>query len=153
MLLITLNGRHPSLAFTMELPKDNKISFIGIEMVKNRTKIETQAYRKSTNTGLHLHHSHSDNRYKDSLLKTMIHQAYALASTKEAFNAKRALTILWALLIQQSTNASANRAERNTDDSSTVRISLPKIKRPLMRSGSSYAILTIRLALYCSQFS
>ena len=26
---------------------DNKISFIGIEMVKNIIKIETQAYRKS----------------------------------------------------------------------------------------------------------
>ena len=153
MLLITLNVRHANLAFTMELPMDKKISFIGIKMVKNRTKIETQAYRKSTDTGLHLHHGHTNNRYKDSLFKTMIHQAYALASTKEAFNAERALTILWALLIPQSTNASANRAERNTDDSSTVRISLPKIKWPLMRSGSSYAILAIRLALYCSQFS
>ena len=58
VLLITLNGRHPSLAFTMELPLDNKNSFIGIEMVKNRTKIETQVYRKSTETGLLLHHSH-----------------------------------------------------------------------------------------------
>ena len=47
VFLITLNVPNPSLVFTMELPMDNKISFIGIEMVKNITKIETQAYRKS----------------------------------------------------------------------------------------------------------
>ena len=90
VFLSTLNGRQLSVTFTMELPLDDKIPFIGIEMVKNRTKIETQVYRKPTNPGLLLHHSHADNRYKDSLLKTMIHQAYALSSTTEAFNAERA---------------------------------------------------------------
>ena len=29
-----------------------------------------------------------DKRYKDSLLKTMIHRAYALSSTTDAFNAE-----------------------------------------------------------------
>ena len=68
---------------------DNKIHFIGIEIVKNGTKLETQVYRKPTNTGLPLHfQSHTDKRYKDSLLKTMIHRAYALSSTTEAFNAE-----------------------------------------------------------------
>ena len=87
--LSTLNGLHPSLTFTMEFPVDNKIPFIGIEIVKNGTKLETQVYRKSTNTGLLLHfQSHTDKRYKDSLLKTMIHRAYALSSTTEAFNAE-----------------------------------------------------------------
>ncbi|CAH3033914.1 unnamed protein product [Porites lobata] len=64
--LSTLNGLHPSLTFTMELPVDNKIPFIGIEIVKNGTKLETQVYRKPTNTGLLLHfQSHTDKRYKD----------------------------------------------------------------------------------------
>ena len=40
--LTSLNSLHPSLSFTMELPIDNKISFIGIEIIKNRTKIDTQ---------------------------------------------------------------------------------------------------------------
>ena len=92
LFLTTLNGLHPSLTFTMELPVDNKIPFIGIEIVKNGTKLETQVYRKPTNTGLLLHfHSHTDKRYKDSLLKTMIHRAYVLSSTTEAFNAECAL--------------------------------------------------------------
>ena len=67
--LSTLNSLHPSLSFTMELPVDNKIPFIGIEIVKNGTKLETQVYRKPTNTGLLLHfQSHTDKLYKDSLL-------------------------------------------------------------------------------------
>ena len=41
--------------------------------------------RKPTDTGLLLHFaSHTDKRYKEGLLKTMIHRAYALSSTTEA---------------------------------------------------------------------
>ena len=68
MFLTTLNGRHPSLSLTMELPVDDRIPFLGIDIIKNATKSETQGYRKPTNTGLPLHfHSHTDKRYKDSL--------------------------------------------------------------------------------------
>ena len=85
--LTTLNGLHPSMKFTMELPVSDKIPFIGIEILKSGTKFQTQVYRKPTNTGLLLHfHSHTDKRYKDSLLKTMLYRAYALSSTAEAFN-------------------------------------------------------------------
>ena len=74
MFLATLNGLHPSLSFTMELSVDDRIPFIGIEIIKNGTKLETQVYRKPTNTGLLLNfHSNTDKRYKDSLLKTMLH--------------------------------------------------------------------------------
>ena len=45
--LSTLNGLHPSPTFTMELPVDNKIPFIGIEIVKNGTKLETQVYKQT----------------------------------------------------------------------------------------------------------
>ena len=86
MFLTTLNGLHPRLTFTMELPVNGRIPFISIEIIKNGTQLETQVHRKSTNTGLLLHfHSHTDKRYKDSLLKTMLHRAYALFSTTEAF--------------------------------------------------------------------
>ena len=87
--LSILNGLHPSLTLTMELPVDNKIPFISIEIVKNGTKLKTRVYRKPANTGLLLHfQNHTDKRYKDSLSKTMIHRAYALSSTTEAFNAE-----------------------------------------------------------------
>ena len=68
---------------------DKKIPFIVLGIVENRTKLETQVYRKTTSTGLLLRlHSHTDKRHKDSILKTMIHCAYALSSTTEAFNAE-----------------------------------------------------------------
>ena len=89
--LTTLNGLHPSLLFTMELPVDDRIHFIRIDIIKNGTKLETQVYRKPTNIALLLQfHGHTDKRYKDSLLKTMLHRAYALSSTLEAFNEENA---------------------------------------------------------------
>ena len=85
--LATLNGLHPSLKFTMELPSEITIPFIGIQIIKNGTELETPVYRKPTNTGLLLHfQSHVDKRYKTGLLKTMLHRAHALSSTTEAFN-------------------------------------------------------------------
>ena len=80
--LTTLNGLRPSLImkFTMELPVDNKIPFIAIEILKNGTELETRVYRKPTDTGLLLHfQSHLDKHYKTGLLKTMLHRAYALS--------------------------------------------------------------------------
>ena len=35
--LTTLNGLHPNLKFILELPADNMIHFIGIEIIKNGT--------------------------------------------------------------------------------------------------------------------
>ena len=43
MFLNTLNGLHPSLTFTMVLPVNGRISFIGIEIVKNGTGLELKS--------------------------------------------------------------------------------------------------------------
>ena len=91
MLLLTfltmLNGLHLSLKFTIELASDNKIPFTGIEIIKNGIELETRVYRKPINTGLLLHfQSHVDKHCRTCLLKTMLHQAYALSSRTEAFN-------------------------------------------------------------------
>ena len=80
--LATSNGLRSSLKFTMELPADNTIPFIGIQIIKNGTELETRVYRKPANTGLLLHfQSHVDKRYKTGLLKTTLHRAHALSST------------------------------------------------------------------------
>lgn len=84
--LTTLNNCHPSINFTMELASDNKLPFIGMEILKKGHKLETSVYRKPTNTGLLLHHqSHVDKRYKKSLIKTMVNRAFHLSSTWESF--------------------------------------------------------------------
>jgi len=86
--LSTLNNCHPSISFTMELASDNKLPFVGMEVLKKGHKLETSVYKKPTNscTGLLLHQqSHVDKRYKKSLVKTMINLAFHLSSTREAF--------------------------------------------------------------------
>jgi len=77
MLLLTfvttLNGLHPSLKFITELPTNNMIPFIGIEIIKNGTEIENRVYSKPTNAGLLLH------------LQNHV-ASYALPFTTVAFN-------------------------------------------------------------------
>ncbi|XP_020609700.1 uncharacterized protein LOC110048248 [Orbicella faveolata] len=136
----TLNSHHHSLSFTMELPIDNKISYIGIEIIKNRTKNDTQVYKKPANTDLLLHfQSHTDKRYKDYLVKTMIHLAYALdlSSTTAAFNQECTrlrsvftrldypLEMINSTITKTIQSFSYGTREKNKEDCSVVRVSLP----------------------------
>ena len=57
----------------METEKDGMLPFLGKELLNRAPQIETKLYVKPTNTGLLLHyHSHVDNRYKQSLLTTIL---------------------------------------------------------------------------------
>ena len=56
--LVTLKNSHPSISFTMEIPTNGKLPFVGIEICKKGCKLVTSVYRKPTNTGLLLHHSY-----------------------------------------------------------------------------------------------
>ena len=87
--LSTLNSCHPSINFTMELASEGKLPFISMEGLKRGCRLETGVYRKPTNTGLLIHHqSHVDERYKKSLLKTMLNRAFHLSSTPGSFKSK-----------------------------------------------------------------
>ena len=135
--LTTLNGLHPSLKFTMEVPSDNMIPFIGIEIIKNGTELETRVYRKPTNTGLLLHfQSHVDKRYKTGLLKTVLLRAYTLSSRTEAFNEEcDKLRSIFSRLdypiglinstIDMFIQNITTKPEKKTDDGNTIRIVLP----------------------------
>ena len=85
--LDVFNGLHPSIRFTMELSNHDSIPFIGTLITKNGNRLETQVYRKPTNTGLLLHfQSHTDLRYKKCLIKTMAHRAKELVNKARLFN-------------------------------------------------------------------
>lgn len=59
--LTTLNDHHKDVKFTMELSVDDKLSFLGMDIIKNGNKLDICVYRKPTNTGLLLHfNSHVD---------------------------------------------------------------------------------------------
>ena len=85
--LHVLNDLHPSISFTMELPTENTLPFLGMVLRKHGQNITTSVYVKPTNTGLLLHHnSHVDNRYKKSLIITMLDRAFKLLSNWSLFH-------------------------------------------------------------------
>ena len=65
--LATLNKAHPAISFTMEVANNNKLPFIGMELIKIGKQLKTCVHRKTTDKGLLLHYrSHVDARYKQS---------------------------------------------------------------------------------------
>ena len=85
-LLTTLNEAHPSISFTMETATNNKLPFVGMEIEITGNRLVTRVHRKATNKGLLLHYqSHVDNKYKNSLLKTMLIRAHRLSSSPDVF--------------------------------------------------------------------
>ena len=85
--IMTLNHGHPSINYTMELEENGRLPFLGMEIIRNGCHLDTKVYRKPTDTGLLLHyHSHVDERYKRSLLNTMLNRAFKLSSTWKLFH-------------------------------------------------------------------
>ena len=69
----------------METATNNKLPFVGME-IEITGNLVTRVHRKATNKGLLLHYqSHVDNKYKDSLLKTMLIPAHRLSSSPDVF--------------------------------------------------------------------
>ena len=87
IFLDTLNHCHPSAKFTMEVERNASLPFIGVELLNLAPRIKTKVYVKPTNTGLLLHYqSHVDNRYKRSLITTMLDRAYRISSDWSYFS-------------------------------------------------------------------
>ena len=71
----------------MEIENDRMLPFLGTQVLNRSTHIQTKIYVKLTNTGLLLHYkSHVDDRYKRSLLKTMLDRAFCLSSNWSYFS-------------------------------------------------------------------
>ena len=82
--LATLNESHPSINFTMEIVTNDRLPFVGVEIIKTEHDLETNVYRKKTNRGLLLQYqSHVLFRYKRSLLMTMLNRANQLSSSPD----------------------------------------------------------------------
>lgn len=82
-----LNNIHPNLTFTKEDAENQSIPFIGIRIQIVNSQFRTSIYHKSTDKGLYLHfQSFSDEKYKRSLVWTMINRAYTLSSDWSAIH-------------------------------------------------------------------
>ena len=87
IFLDALNHCHPSAKFSMEVERNASLPFIGVELFNLAPRIKTKVYVKPTNTGLLLHYqSHVDNRYKRSLITTMLDRAYRISSDWSYFS-------------------------------------------------------------------
>ena len=81
--------------------------------------------------------NHTDKRYKDYLLRTMIYRAYALSSTTEAFNKECTrlrsiftrldypLAMINSIITKTIQSFSFRTREESKEDSSVVQVSLP----------------------------
>ena len=84
-----LRDLHPSISFTMELSTENTLPFLGKVLRKDGQSTTTSVFVKPTNTGLFklLHYNgHVDNRYKKSLIITMLDRAFKLPSNWSLFH-------------------------------------------------------------------
>lgn len=70
----------------MEIATNNKLPFLGMLIENKGNHLTTSVYHKPTDSGLLLHYqSHVDQRYKSSLLKTMLNSAYCISSYWDLF--------------------------------------------------------------------
>ena len=114
----------------MELSNNNSIPFIRMLIRKHGNKLETQVYRKPTNTGLLLHfQSHTDLRYKKCLIETKelssTHQAFVheCRHLKSMFHHLAYNSSLVNCIIDKCDYSSTPDAETKPDE--TLRVSIP----------------------------
>ena len=71
----------------METAVNNSLPFVDMVITTTDNHLNTSVYRKKTNKGLLLHYkSHVDNRYKRSLIRTMLDPAKRLSSSPDLFS-------------------------------------------------------------------
>ena len=82
-----INKLYPNLQFTIELEKDNRISFLDILITKDQDKMNTNIFRKTTFTGLGLsYYSFCSKQYKTNSRLTLISRAYKICSNCHNFH-------------------------------------------------------------------
>lgn len=76
-----LNTRHPTINFTMEVEKDNKLPFLDTLITRSTDgKLNHQVYRKPTHTDRYLHaSSHHHPAQKRAVIKTLINRAQRIS--------------------------------------------------------------------------
>ena len=82
-----LNEQHPSIKFTVELQKDNTLSFLDVLVRKKDNCFETDVYRKPTFTGLGMKfNSAISETYKYNLIHCLLERTFKIFSNQMNFN-------------------------------------------------------------------
>ena len=75
-----INSLRPSIQFTMEREKNNKLPFLDVEVERASGRFTTSVYRKPTTTGRYLNfQSHHPDNVKKSIVRCLQHRANTIS--------------------------------------------------------------------------
>ncbi|XP_023718596.1 uncharacterized protein LOC111870496 [Cryptotermes secundus] len=78
-----LNSLRPSICFTMETESNNAISFLDVLVIREKTALATQVYRKPTHTGQYLNfNSNHPPHVKRGLIKSLHDRASTICQDR-----------------------------------------------------------------------
>ena len=81
-----LNGMHANIEFTVELPVNDSLPFLDLNIHINDHSLDTSVFRKATFSGLGTSYfSNVPMLHKLNAIRTLIHRAYHLCSTFSFF--------------------------------------------------------------------
>ena len=81
-----LNSRHPNKSFTIEIEKDNRMSFFDVNIIREKDKFTSSVYSKLTFSGIYTHFDNilpSSN--KIGLLHTLLYRCSGFAQIGLSF--------------------------------------------------------------------
>ena len=97
-----LNNQQPSIRFTMETEKDNKLAFLDTAVLREPDgRLTTSVYRKPTHTDQYLaYDSHHPQSVKRGIVKCLYERAKRLVTKPSVISkAKRHLHLFWFLMV------------------------------------------------------
>ena len=82
-----LNSRHLNISFTIENEKDNRMSFLDVNIIREKDKFTTSVYRKPTFSGIYTHFdSFLPSSNKIGLLHTLLYRCFRICSDWTKFH-------------------------------------------------------------------
>ena len=84
-----LNSRHINMSFSMQTGRQNKFSFLDIEVIREQGKFSTTIYRKPTFSGVYCNfESFLPSVYKFGMVYTLVHRCFRIRSEWTKFHAE-----------------------------------------------------------------
>ena len=82
-----INSRHKNMSFTFEVEHEGKLAFLDVLITRSAGSFYTSLYRKPTFSGLYTHYeAFMPSSYKKGLIYTLLHRAFTLCSSWDAFH-------------------------------------------------------------------
>ena len=82
-----LNSYHINMSFSMETEKENKLSFLDVEVIREQGKFTTTVYRKPTFSGVYSNfESFLPSVYKFGMVYTLVYRCFRISSNWTQFH-------------------------------------------------------------------